>query len=95
MQFLQIVSVLYDYADVFKSNLNKYPLDTLIESNVTQIYAGILPLYSHTGGLMLIYSLLIKNGWRIISSTVLFSPVDRLFKMANNTVMRGGYIKYN
>ena len=47
-------------------------------------------LYSRTAGLLLIYNLLIKNGRRIISSTVLFSTVDRLFKMANNTVLRGG-----
>ena len=37
-------------------------------------------LYSRTAGLLLIYSLLIKNGRRITSSTVLFSPVDRVFK---------------
>ena len=49
-------------------------------------------LYSRTAGLLLIYSLLIKNGRRFISSTVLFSPVDRLFKMAINTVLRGGYM---
>ena len=48
-------------------------------------------LYTRTAGLLLIYSLLIENGRRFISSTVLFSPVDRLFKMANNTVLRGGY----
>ena len=29
---------------------------------------------------------------RLISRTVLFSPVDRLFKMAYNTVLRGGYL---
>ena len=50
-------------------------------------------LYLRTAGFLLIYSLLIKNRWRIISSTVLFSPVDRLFKMADNTVLRGGYSK--